>query len=110
MCIYIYIYGEKNIYIYVHICIHIYIYIIIYTYPKVNGLGAAGSKSPPCILEPLFFSARRGSKNSGFVLRPLCPYTVALTGVAVVRPVHLLRVSLLLVGLLELRIKGLLEN
>ena len=29
---------------------------------------------PPCILAPLFFSARDGSKNPGFVLRPLSPY------------------------------------
>ena len=36
---------------------------------KGNGIGAA------------FFSARHGSKNPGLVLRPLCPYTVALRGV-----------------------------
>ena len=46
--------------------------------PKGNGKGATGSKNPPRILEPLLFSARYGSKNSGLVLRPLCPYTVAL--------------------------------
>ena len=50
--------------------------------PKGNGIGATGSKTPPRILEPLFFSARHGSKNIGLVLRPLCPYTVALRGVA----------------------------
>ena len=30
----------------------------------------------------MFFSALHGSKNPGLVLRPLCPYTVALRGVA----------------------------
>ena len=29
---------------------------------------------PPCMLEPLFVSARHGSENPGFVLRPLSPY------------------------------------
>ena len=50
--------------------------------PKGNGTGATGSKNLPRILELLFFSARHGSKNLGLVLRPLCPYTVALRGVA----------------------------
>ena len=36
----------------------------------------------PCMLELLFFSARHGSKNSGFVLRPLSPYAIASLGVA----------------------------
>ena len=38
--------------------------------PQGNERGAVGSKNPPCILEPLFFSARHGSKNPGFVLDP----------------------------------------
>ena len=37
---------------------------------------------PPCMLEPLFFSAQYGSKNPGFVLRPLYPYAIASLGVA----------------------------
>ena len=41
-----------------------------------------GSKSPPCILEPLFASAQRGSKNPGFVLIPVFPYGIASLGVA----------------------------
>ena len=40
------------------------------------------NKGPPCTLEPLFFSARHGSKNPGFVLRPLSPYAMASLGVA----------------------------
>ena len=50
--------------------------------PKGNGIGATGSKTHPRILEPLFFSAQYASKNPGLVLRPLCPYTVALRVVA----------------------------
>ena len=47
-----------------------------------NKRGAMGSKNPLCILGPLLFSARHGSKNPGFVLRPFFPYAVASLGVA----------------------------
>ena len=50
--------------------------------PQGNERGAMGSKNPPCILELLFFSAQHGSKNPGFVLRPLSPYAIASLGVA----------------------------
>ena len=54
--------------------IYIYIYIYIHTYPE--GI------QPPCIVEPLFLSAQHGSRNPGFVLRPLSPYAIASLGVA----------------------------
>ena len=38
-------------------------------------------EEPPCILEPLVFSVQHGSKNPGFVLRPLSPYAIASLGV-----------------------------
>ena len=50
--------------------------------PKGNGIGATGSKNLLAKENPCFSSARHGSKNLGLVLRPLCPYTVALRGVA----------------------------
>ena len=43
---------------------------------------AMGSKNPPGIVDALSFSARQGSKNPGFVLRPLSPYAIASLGVA----------------------------
>ena len=46
-----------------------------------------GSKNPSAYLEPLCFSARHGSKNSGFVLRPLSPCAVASVPQAPGRPV-----------------------
>ena len=49
--------------------------------PQGNERGAMGSKNP-LTLEPLFFSAQHGSKNPGFVLRPLSPCAIALLGVA----------------------------
>ena len=49
--------------------------------PQGNERGAMGSKNPPCILEPLLFSSRHGSKHPGFVLRPLSPYAIASLGV-----------------------------
>ena len=52
-----------------------------------------GSKNPPCILEPSFFSARHVSKNPGFVLRPLSPYAVASLGVASRRLMNTRRIS-----------------
>ena len=81
------------IYIHDHICIYTYIYIYIYIYtsfargtvskaPQGKGRGAMGSKSPPCMSEPWFFSARHDSKIPGFVLRPLFPYAIASLGVA----------------------------
>ena len=39
-------------------------------------------RTPSAYLEPLLFSARHGSKDSGLALRPRCPCTVALRGVA----------------------------
>ena len=48
--------------------------------PQGSERGATGSRNPPCILEPLFFSAQNGSKNLGFVLRPLSPYAIASLG------------------------------
>ena len=42
--------------------------------PQGSGRGATASKNSPCISEPLLFSARHGSKNPGFVLRPLSPF------------------------------------
>ena len=54
--------------------------------PQGNEKGAMGSKKPPCILEPLFVSAQRGSKNPGFVLGPLSPYAIASLGIAYITP------------------------
>ena len=48
--------------------------------PQGNERGTMGSKNPPCILEPLFFSARHRSRNPGFVLRPLSPICHCLAG------------------------------
>ena len=39
----------------------------------------------PLRIRTLVFSARHGSKNPGFVLRPLCPYAIASLGVAYLR-------------------------
>ena len=39
-------------------------------------------RNPPCVLEPVFFSSRHGSKNPGFLLRPPSPYAIASLGVA----------------------------
>ena len=50
--------------------------------PQGSARGAMGSKNPPCILEPLFFSAQHCSQNPGFVLRPRSPCAIALLGVA----------------------------
>ena len=50
--------------------------------PQGNERGEMGSKNHPCILGPLSFSARHGSKNPGFGLRPLSPYAIASLGVA----------------------------
>ena len=72
--------------------------------PKGNGIGATGSKNPRA-LEPLFFSARHGSKNLGLVLIPLCPYTIALRGVAYLHRASDVRIYICkLGGYSELRI------
>ena len=39
-------------------------------------------RTPPRMLEPLAFSARHGSKNPGFYLRPLSPCAIASLGFA----------------------------
>ena len=45
-----------------------------------NNSAAMGSKNPPCILEPQFYSAGHGSKNPGFLLRPPFPRCHCLVG------------------------------
>ena len=80
MYIYIYIYEDAYIYIYVNI--YIYIYIILSKAPQGNQRGALGSENPSCIVEHLLVSAQHGSKNPGFVLRPLSLYSIASLGVA----------------------------
>ena len=48
--------------------------------PQGKERGAMGSNNPPCMSEPLCFSARHGSKNHGLVLRPLFPLCHCLVG------------------------------
>ena len=65
------------------ICIIIIIIIIIIQQsPAGQRKRGNGFWEPPCILEPLFFSALHDSKNPGFVLWPLSPYAIASLGVA----------------------------
>ena len=48
--------------------------------PQGNERWGNGFEEPPCMLEPLLFYARRGSKNPGFVLRPRFPLCHCLVG------------------------------
>ena len=50
--------------------------------PKGNGIGATGSKNPRAYQSPCFSLLGVVLRIWVLVLRPLCPYTVALRGVA----------------------------
>ena len=64
--------------------------------------GAMGSKNPPpCILEPLLFSARRGSKNPGFVRRPLSPRCHCLVGCCLVIPDNYTRIIIIIITIIS---------
>ena len=76
MCIHIYIYTHR----YVHMTKPAYF--IQQSSAGQRKRGAMGSKNPPLHIRSLVFSARHGSKNPGFVLRPLYPYAIASLGVS----------------------------